>query len=250
MSPYAPIVILIVLAIIQRTLYVTLLEKVFKVTFKNAPARSFLFFFIWCVLFVVLFPVEVHRLFADISILGYLALIFIVLVIFPSIFRLLHDQAGPPLWLSSLFPTQSMLALEEQYILAKVGDVVSQQIIGGILMLLLYDLGFEYQTIVVFFVILFALSHVYLFVTSGLIWGLHYTVFSAAAGFAIPFFIFFIEGGIAYAIIAHLAFYVLSAAFFAEFPRPSRAVCIDVLHDHTAATRDIHRAKRDRQRVY
>jgi hypothetical protein len=69
---------------------------------------------------------------------------------------------------------------------------------------------------------------------------MHYTAFSAAAGFAVPFLIFFIPGGIAYAIIGHLSFYVLSAAFFAEFPRPSRAVCIDILHDHEGRSLKAH----------
>jgi hypothetical protein len=205
--------------------------------------RSFLFFLVWCFVYILLFPAEIEWLFAGVSAVGYLALLFIVIVVFPMIFRALHESAGPPTWLETLYPSQSMLALEEQYILSKVGDVLSQQLAGGIFMALLAGLGFSYTVIVLFFVALFALSHIYLFRTSGLIWGMHYTAFSAAAGFAVPFLIFHVPGGIMYAIVGHLSFYVLSAAFFAEFPRPSRAVCIDILHDHEGRATSLTKRK-------
>lgn len=244
MSPYLPVLLIIALATLQRTMYVALLERAFNLTFKNAPMRSFLFFLLWCLAYILLFPTEIEWLFESVSLVGYLALTFVVIILFPMIFRALHESAGPPTWLEVLYPSQSMLALEEQYILSKVGDVLSQQLAGGILMALLAGLGFSYTAIVLFFVVLFALSHLYLFRTSGLIWGLHYTAFSAAAGFAVPFLIFHVPGGIIYAIIGHLSFYVLSAAFFAEFPRPSRAVCIDILHDHEERAKSLSKKKR------
>lgn len=227
-----PVVMLLVLAALQRTSFVALFEHLFKLSFKDAPVRSFLFFAAWSLLYIFLFPEEIAQLFSGVHFTGYLALLFVVIVVYPFIFRLLHDRVGVPSWLSAIYPSQTMLSLESQYILAKVGDVVSQQLIGGIFLYLLLDMGVGYEQIVLLFVLLFALSHLYLFATSGFIWGLHYTVYSAAAGFAIPFLVLYIDGGILYAIAAHLFFYVVSAAFFAAFPRPSKAVCMDIVHAH------------------
>lgn len=226
------VIALLALAAAQRTAFVALFEHVFKLSFKDAPSRSFLFFAAWTLLYVFLFPAETARLFAGVHFTGYLALLFVVLVVYPYLFRYLHDRVGSPTWLSRLYPSQTMLALEEQYILAKIGDVVSQQVIGGIFIFQLLALGVSYEHIVLLFVLLFGLSHIYLFSTSGFIWGVHYTFYSMAAGFAIPFLILYVPGGILYAIAAHLFFYVVSAAFFASFPRPSKAVCMDIVHDH------------------
>jgi hypothetical protein len=228
---YIAIAVLLILAVFQRAMYVMLFQSVFKISFKDAPVRAFLFFSAWTVLYIVLFEKYVVRIFQDVPIIGYLTLIFIVIVLFPLVFRFLRVKLGVPVWLSKTYPSQTFLSLEEQYIVSKVGDVASQQLIGGILVFMLADLGYSYTAIVLIFVVIFALSHIYLFFSSGFIWGLHYTMFATVAGFAFPFLFLFIEGGIAYSLVAHMLFYVLSAAFFAKLPRPSAAVCRDVLHD-------------------
>jgi hypothetical protein len=231
MDLYFSIVVLLVLAILQRTMYVMLFQTVFKLSFKDAPVRAFLFFTAWSALYILLFQEYVERIFTDVSAIGYITLIFVVIVLFPLMFKLLRTKLGAPVWLSKTFPTQAFLSLEEQYIVSKVGDVASQQLIGGILVFLLSDLGYSYTTIVLIFVVIFALSHVYLFFSSGFIWGLHYTMFATAGGFAMPFLFLFVSGGVLYSFVAHMLFYVLSAAFFAKLPRPDVNVCRDIMHE-------------------
>lgn len=229
---YLAVGILITLAVLQRVVYVSLFQTYFKITFKDAPIRSLLFFSLWALMYVVLFPAQISKLFGDVTLIQFLFLLFTFVVIFPAIFRFLRLHVGVPIWLSKTFPTQTSLSLEEQYIIAKTGDVVSQQLIAGILVLLLANGGVAYPTIVMLFVLLFAFSHVYLFFSSGFIWGLHYTMFATMGGFAIPFVILFVPSGIVYALICHMLFYVLSAAFFAKLPRPGVSVHRDILHDN------------------
>ncbi|MEK7613982.1 MAG: hypothetical protein AAB439_03875 [Patescibacteria group bacterium] len=221
--------LIVVVAILVRYVYVAWLQSRLHVTFADAPVRSLLYFSFASLLLIGLFPEEVRTLFHEVNSFGYVLLLFMVFVVFPFTYRMLRKKIGAPTWLYETFPTQTMLTLEESYVVAKVGDVVSQQLAGGIFILLLHVAGVPYDLIVFSFIGLFLLSHVYLFFTSGFIWGLYYTGLSLGGAFAIPFFILFVPAGIVWAILLHMMFYVLAGAFFAKLPRPTRAVCTDIL---------------------
>jgi len=221
--------ILLAVAIAVRFVYVVFLQSRLHLTFADAPARSFLYFLCASLFLIFLFPDEVETLFIDVTSVGYVVLLFVLFVVFPYVYRWLRKKNGAPTWLYQTFPTQTMLTLEESYIVAKVGDVVSQQLAGGIFILLLTAAGFSYEIVVFAFIGLFLASHLYLFFTSGFIWGLYYTGLALGGAFAIPFFILFVPAGIMWSIILHMMFYVLAGAFFAKLPRPTRAVCYDIL---------------------
>lgn len=233
MSTFEPavveIVLLVLVAVAIRTVYVLFLQHKLHLTFADAPARSLVYFSLSSLLLVGLFFDEVVELGADIPLVGYLGLLTLFFVVFPTLYRWLRKKMGAPTWLYKTFPSQSLLTLEESYIVSKVGDVVSQQLAGGIFILLLAGVGVSYELIVFSFIGLFLLSHVYLFFTSGFIWGLYYSGLALGGAFAIPFFILFVPGGIAWSLILHMLFYVLAGAFFAKLPRPTKAVCYDIL---------------------
>ena len=219
-----PVAGLILIAAAARTIHFELFEKYFKLTFADAPVWSLFYFSAWALLVAFLFPNEIRQLFAGVSSLGYLALAFVLLVIFPALYRAIRTKDGSPEWLASLYPGEGMLTLGGRYILAKIGDVAFQQFVAGVLILTLSANGVSYPAIVGIFVALFASAHFYIFRTDGLLWGLYYTTYAALSGFAFPFLILFVPGGIAYAILIHMLFYVLSGIFFAELPRPSAAI--------------------------
>lgn len=221
--------LLVVVAVAIRTVYVAFLQQRLHVTFADAPARSLLYFALSSTILVALFPDEVRQLFSGVSTLGYFALATLFFVLFPALYRMLRRTVGAPTWLYKTFPSQTLLTLEESYIVSKVGDVVSQQLVGGIFILLLSEAGVSYDVVVFAFMGLFLLSHVYLFFTSGFIWGLYYSGLALGGAFAIPFFVVFVPGGIVWSIILHMLFYVLASTFFAKLPRPTKAVCYDIL---------------------
>lgn len=221
--------IIVSVAVLIRYVYVALLQTRLHVTFADAPARSFLYFALSSVVLWALFPQETQQLFENIPVAGVFALLVAVFVVFPGVYRVLRKKIGAPTWLYGTFPTQSLLTLEESYIVSKVGDVFSQQLAGGIFILVLQQHGVAYEGIVFAFIGLFLASHLYLFFTSGFIWGLYYTGLSLGGAFMIPFFIIFVPAGIAYSFLLHMMFYVLAGAFFAKLPRPAQAVCYDIL---------------------
>lgn len=219
-----PVALLVLISSTARFVHHKLFERYFKLSFVDAPVWSLIYFSLWTALVALLFTEEMRALFAQVTNFGYLSLVVVLLIFFPALFRVLKSKVGNPEWLAKLYPEQGLLSLEEAYIIAKIGDVVFQQCIAGAMILFLLSQGVEYPVITGIFVFLFMLAHLYIFKEAGLIWGLHYTAYATLGAFAFPFFIIFVPGGIAYSIVLHMSFYVLSAVFFAILPYPAKAV--------------------------
>ena len=228
LPPALTIVLLAVISTTARLIHVSLFEKHFKITFADAPVRSLFYFGTWSFVVWFLYPGQIRILFAHVTIVDYIAMALMMLVFFPWLYHATRKKDGNPQWLLSFFPGQGMLTLGERYILAKIADVIFQQLIAGVMILTLVGAGVQYPVIVIVFVTLFALAHVYLFKTSGMFWGIYYTTYAALGAFAFTFFIIFIPNGITYAILFHMLFYVLSGVLFAKLPRPSREVYHDL----------------------
>jgi len=229
---YWPILVVMGLIALARTIHVSLFTKYFKLTYTDAPVWTFLYFSAFALAVVLIFHAEAAILFAHVSPIGYITLLFLFVVVFPVIYRWLRLRSGVPKWLMELFPDEPILSLEERFILAKIADVVFQDLAAGVIILTLVANGLTYPVIVGIFVALFAAAHFYIFKTSGLFWGLYYSTYAALGGFAIPFLILFVPGGIAYVLVLHMLFYVISSVLFAKLPRPSR----HVLHDLTGVS--------------
>jgi hypothetical protein len=219
-----PIGLLVLISSAARIFHLQLFQRYFSLTFEDAPVWSLFYFSFWAAVVFFFFPQEISSLFAQVSFLGYLALFVLLMIVFPAVYKLLKSQIGSPEWLIKLYPGQGMLTLEERYIFAKIGDVIFQQFIAGALLLVLVAQGLEYQVITAIFLVLFTLAHIYIFVTAGLMWGMHFTAYAILGGFAFPYLIIFVPAGIAYSIVLHMLFYVLSAVFFAKLPYPHPTV--------------------------
>jgi len=219
----------VVLATAARVFHWQLFTKKLKITYVNAPVWTFFYFSAFAIVIALVFPGHIARLFAGVNFSGFLLLTFLFVVVFPFVYHILRKQGGVPAWLIKDTPDEPILSLGERFILAKVADVVMQEFTAGIIILTLSDAGVSYPWIVFASVVIFGLAHAYIFQTSGAFWGMYYTSYAMLAGFAIPFLILFVPGGIAYALVLHMLFYVLSGAFFAKFPRPGSAAHHDVL---------------------
>ena len=233
---FMPILVLVLISAGARTLHFYLFEKQFHVSFADAPVYSLFYFSAWSVVVALLFPSHVRELFAHVTLIHYLFLTFLFLVVFPILFHATRKQDGRAEWLLRLSPGEGMLTLGEQYILAKIGDVVFQQLIAGVMILSLMQKGVSYPITVGIFVALFAAAHLYIFRTSGMFWGIYYTTYASLGGFVFTFLITFISTGIVYALIIHMLFYVLSGVLFAKMPRPSKAMHHDLTGPGPALT--------------
>ncbi len=224
-----PVGALVLLSATARAIHFYLFNKHFHLTFAGAPWRSLGYFAAWSLVVGLMFPTQTAALFAQVTPTHYFFLTFMLLVIFPGLYRETREHAGRPEWLLAFSPEEGMLTLGERYIIAKIADVVFQQLIAGAMILTLATSGVAYPTIVGVFVVLFAAAHLYLFRTAGMFWGIYYTTYAALGGFAFTFLIIFVQAGIVYAILIHMLFYVLSGILFAKLPRPSKAMRHDLL---------------------
>jgi hypothetical protein len=224
-----PIAALVLISSTARALYFELFEKHFRLTFADAPVWSLLYFIGWSLVILFLFPAQVTALVRGVSAFEYLFVAVMLLGVYPGLYHETRTHGESPEWLLALFPRQGMLTLGERYILSKIADVVFQQLIAGVMILTLVDAGVPYPAIVWVFVSLFAAAHLYIFRTAGFMWGLHYTAYATLGGFAIPFFILYVPGGIAYTILFHMLFYVMSGIFFAKLPRPSAHIAHELV---------------------
>ena len=218
---FLPIFILVLISVGVRAIHFYLFEKKFHVSFADAPVYSLFYFSAWSAILALLFPTLVHKLFSYVTLIDYLGVTFLLLIVFPALFHTTRKQSGRAEWLVRLSPGEGMLTLGEQYILAKIGDVVFQQLVAGVMILSLMANGVSYPVTVGIFVALFAAAHLYIFRTSGMFWGIYYTTYASLGGFVFTFLITFIRNGIAYAIVVHMLFYVLSGLLFAKMPRPA-----------------------------
>ena len=228
-----PVGTIILVILLMRGIHTQLFTQRLKFFYSNAAAWLFLYFSAWAIVLGFLFPTHVWQLFSGVSVIGYILLVFLFVVLFPFIFHILRTKTEKQEWLANMYPDEPLLSPEEQFILGKTGDVIAQDFAVGILILLLAGAGVSYPVIVGIFVVLFALAHVYIFATSGFFWGLYYVTYALLAGFVFPFFVLFTSGGIAYVMVVHMLFYVVSAALFAKLPRPSKAVSKHILGRHT-----------------
>jgi len=224
-----PVIVIVAIVTAARTVQWVLLTKRLKVGYSNAPVWTLFYFGTVAAVLGLAFPALLAELFAGVTPLGYLILLFLFVVVFPSFYLALRFTVGAPKWLIEIMPDEPILSLGERFILAKVADVAMQEFAAGMIILLLSAGGVSYPAIVLACILLFGGAHLYIFLTSGFFWGLYYTTYGALAGFAIPFLVLFVPGGIAYALVLHMLFYVLSAALFAKFPKPHPRTAHDLV---------------------
>lgn len=221
---FMPLAVLVLLLIVAYAIHIHLFERRLGLTFSDAPWRSLLYFIAWSLIVIFLFPAQTGTLFAQATPTHYLFLAFMLLAVFPELYHATRMRDGSPDWLLTLSPGEGMLTLGERYIIAKIGDVVFQQLAASVVILTLAQSGIPYPAIVGISVALFTLAHLYIFRAAGAFWGLYYTTYAALSGFAFTFLILFIPAGIIYSILIHMLFYVLSGIIFAKLPRPDRRV--------------------------
>jgi general stress protein CsbA len=226
---FAPVALLVLISMTARMVYAIMFERHFKLNFADAPVYSLFYFSTWSAVVTLLFPSQVAALFAHLTLIHYVILAFAMLAVFPTLYHTTRKSDGNPQWLLTIFPDEGMLTLGERYILAKIGDVIFQQLIAGAMILTLLGAGVSYPAVVGTFVAIFAAAHLYIFYTSGIFWGIYYTTYAALGGFAFTFLIVFLPDGITYAILIHMLFYVLSGILFAKLPRPGKAVYHDLI---------------------
>lgn len=213
--PYLPgLVLLLAIAGINRMAFIYLVNRRFHLSFSRNPMVILLYFILMTGIVSAIFFPYAATLYGNAPAGAVILLAFVLLVINPWIYRRLREAHKVPTWLAEQNPDQQFLRIDEQYLFSKTGDIVFQQTVIGIVLLTLAEAGVPLSELVLIFAGVFALGHVHMFFSATPLWGTYFTLFAAGAGFALPFIVLTVPGGVYYAIALHMFWYVASGAFF------------------------------------
>jgi hypothetical protein len=213
------IAILLLLVLVNRLGFVYVVNRRLHLSFVKNPVLTFVYFVAMTLLVALVFYPYSVALFHPGSILTVFFFLFVLFVLNPWAYRTLVKEGMVAKRLAALYPDQAFLALDERYLLSKTGDVVFQQTALGILALMLIALGVPFTTLVPLFALAFAALHLHLFLSMRPLWAGYFTVCATVSGFVLPYLLLFVPGGIYFAIVLHLMWYVGSGALFGSIER-------------------------------
>lgn len=213
------IAVLLLLVLVNRLGFVYVVNRRLHLSFVKNPVLTFVYFLAMTALVGLLFYPYARELFDPGSILVVMFFLFVLFVLNPWAYRTLVANGMVAKRLAALYPDQAFLALDERYLLSKTGDVVFQQVALGILALMLTALGVPFSTLVPWFAFAFAVLHLHLFLSMRPVWAAYFTACATVSGFVLPYLLLMVPGGVYFAIVLHLMWYVGSGALFGALER-------------------------------
>lgn len=214
MSLWVEVVLLFGILLINRLTFIYVVNRKLHLSFTKNPALTFLYFVFMGLAVAVLFWDYTKELFFVSSVLSIFVCLVVLTVLNPWIYGRLQLFDKEPDRLAKANPDQQFLLIDDKYLLSKTGDVLFQQLVAGILILLMARSGIPFDTLVPIFAGVFFLSHLHMFLSTRVIWALYFSIFATLGGFVLPFLILNVEGGVYYAVAIHTLWYVGSGAFF------------------------------------
>jgi hypothetical protein len=214
MSVWLEVGLLFSILLINRLTFIYVVNRKLHLSFTKNPALTFLYFVFMGLAVAALFWGYTKELFLSDSIVSVFICLVVLTVINPWIYGRLQFFDKKPDSLAKANPDQQFLLIDDKYLLSKTGDVLFQQLVAGILILLMARAGLPFDTLVPVFAGVFFLSHLHMFISTRVIWALYFSLFATLGGFVLPFLILNVDGGVYYAIAIHTLWYVGSGAFF------------------------------------
>lgn len=211
---YFPALFLLALVLINRLGFIYVVNKRLKLSFSQNPVYTFLYFFLMTAMVAILFPHQAYLLFGRGDIIGPLTVLFVLVVVDPWVYARLKALDKLPVRLAKANPDQQFLLIDDRFLFSKTGDVIFQEVAVGTLLFILRDTGISTDTLVPLFALIFTLLHLHMFFSTKKMWAAYFSVCAAIAGFALPFIILTVPGGIYYATALHMLWYVESGALF------------------------------------
>ncbi|MEK9160490.1 MAG: hypothetical protein AAB440_00430 [Patescibacteria group bacterium] len=218
------IAFLLFIVMVNRLAFIYVVNRKLHLTLTKNPRLTFVYFLFMALVLAALFPQEALRLFDPVSSLTVFFTLFMLFVVNPWVYERMKKLHQTPSRLAHAYPDQQFLLIDTRFLFSKTGDVVFQQTAVGILLLLLYGAGVPLSELVPLFAVIFAIIHLHLYATTRALWATYFTISATVGGFMIPFIILLVPGGVYYAIIIHMLWYVGSGALFGAIEAVERGL--------------------------
>jgi len=205
---------LMLIVMVNRLTMIYVLNRRLHLTLTKNPLLTFVYFVLMAFGLAALFPSEAVALYHPGSSLTILFFLFMLFVVNPWVYKRMKDLHQTPARLSRAYPEQQFLLIDTRFLFSKTGDVIFQQTAVGIFLLILSDAGIPLSELVPLVAVIFGITHLHMFASTKALWVTYFTISAATGGFMLPFIILLIPGGIYYAIVIHMLWYVGSGVLF------------------------------------
>ncbi len=126
-----------------------------------------------------------------------------------------------PSSLITQYHSQYFLRMDFRYLFSKSFDLLFQQTMIVIMVLWLSQHNYQLSQIILYFLLLFGLIHLFAFFPAGFFFGTYYLIASFIGALIFPILILTVDYGFVYSYILHFSFYTFSSLFFWLFVKKS-----------------------------
>jgi len=224
MGLFIEIAFLLVIVMVNRLGFIYVVNRRLHLTLSKNPLLTFLYFILMTAVLAVLFPHYAAVLFQSGSTMAILFCLFVLFIINPWVYARLKELHQTPSKLAEAFPDQQFLLIDTRFLFSKTSDVIFQQVAVGIMLLILSEAGIPMSELVPLAALVFAIIHLHMFFATRILWATYFTISATLGGFMLPFLILGVPGGIYYAIVIHMLWYVGSGALFGAIEAVERGI--------------------------
>ena len=183
------------------------------ITYNKRYGRLILFFLFFTFLTSLYFGDILLGVDGKLTLTPILILILVyILTIF--VYSISHKYLQPPTRLIEKYPHQYFIKMDYRYIISKSFDILFQQVMIVIMVMWLSQQNHSLSEIILYFVLLFGLVHVFALFPAGKIFGTYYLIASLIGAVIFPMLILKVNYGFVYSFVIHVSFYSISSVFF------------------------------------
>lgn len=175
----------------------------------------------WLILFFLFFTFIAGSYFRDTLIkvdgkFTFVPILVFVLVYMITIcvYYLSHKYLQRPTQLIEKYHHQHFIKMDFRYLVSKSFDILFQQVMIVVMVMWLSQQNYSLRDIILYFLLLFGLVHLFALFPAGKIFGTYYLISSLIGAVIFPILILKVNYGFVYSYIVHFFFYSISSVFF------------------------------------
>lgn len=207
---------LLSLASLGWALFMFVGKPVFGLSFIRTPLRSLAYFLALAVLIGLWFIDDAARLLSAAPWHAYAFALVVLVGLAPWLYRFSRQSHVSSIRTVFRHAHLELLDLDDRFLLGKLGDVLFQQMVAGILILQLAAAGLSLPAASAAFALIFALGHIGLLLRIPHRWAAYFLLSALLGGALLPLVYQNLPGAFYYAVSLHMLWYVMTGAFHAH----------------------------------
>ena len=202
------------ISILGWAFFMYFLKPVLGFSFVRTPLRTLCYFLLLTLLVAWLYLPVAGALYASLTLPSVLFFAAVQLGLNPWLYRFAHEEHRIHVPSTPAHPDLELLNIDGRFLLAKLGDVLFQQTVAGVLILSLATFGMPLPLLSLIFAVLFLVAHLGLLFRLPYRWSAYFVSSAFAGGCFLPYLMLSVPGGFYYAVGFHMLWYTATGAFY------------------------------------